>query len=204
MPFYRVGLTGNVASGKSSVLEHFTQWGAAAIDHDLLAREAIAPGSPGLEQVRSRFGPSVFAKDGSLDRAALRRRVMNDPAEREALNAIVHPEVARLASRREAELRQGGAGIVVHDIPLLFEVLDPATYDAVVLVDAPEAVRRQRLMAGRGLTAADADALIAAQMPSAAKRSRSQFVIENGGDRASLEHQARAVWRKLQERAGIV
>lgn len=201
---FRVGLTGNVASGKSSVLEHFKQWGAATVDHDLLAREAIAPGSKGLEQVRSRFGPSVFARDGSLDRAALRHRVMADPAEREALNAIVHPEVARLASQREAELRHSGAGIVVHDIPLLFEVLDPAHYDAVVLVDAPEAVRRQRLMADRGLSAADAGALIAAQMPSAAKRARSQFVIENDRDRAALEAAARGVWRKLQERAGVV
>jgi dephospho-CoA kinase len=197
-------LTGNVAAGKSAVLDLFTQWGAAAVDHDVLAREAVAPGSPGLERVRARFGPAVFLKDGSLDRSALRHRITSDAAEREALNAIVHPEVSRLAAQREAELRHKGAAIVVHDIPLLFEVLDPANYNAVVLVDAPEAVRRQRLVANRGLSAAEADALIAAQMPSSAKRARSQFVIENDRDRPALEAAALGVWRKLQERAGIV
>lgn len=200
----RVALTGNVASGKSSVLKLFAQWGAATTDADEFARQAVAPGSPALAQIRRRFGESLFTADGSLDRAALRNRVMNNPAEREALNSIVHPEVRRLSAQREAELRRQGARLVVHDIPLLFEVLDPADYHAVVLVDAPAALRRARLMEHRGLSAAEADALIAAQQPSETKRARSTFVIDNGGDRAALEQAARGVWRELQERAGIV
>jgi len=201
---FRVALTGNVASGKSSVLKLFEQWGAAVTDADQLAREAVAPGSAGLEQVKRRFGNEVFAADGTLDRAALRRQVMGDSAEREALNRIVHPEVRRLSAEREAALRRAGARLVVHDIPLLFEVLNPDDYDAVVLVDAPVAVRQARLVRDRGLPAAEADALIAAQQPAEAKRARSTWVIDNSGSRADLEAAARAVWRELQERAGIV
>ena len=201
---YRVALTGNVASGKSSVLKLFEQWGAATTDADEFARLAVAPGSPALEQIRRRFGEGVFTEAGALDRAALRHRVMGNPAEREALNRIVHPEVRRRSAEREAELRRQGARLVVHDIPLLFEVLDPADYDAVVLVDAPAAVRKARLMGDRGLSAAEADALIAAQQPSETKRAGSTFVIDNSGGRAALEEAARRVWRELQERAGIV
>lgn len=200
----RVALTGNVAAGKSSVLELFQRWGAAVTDADQLSREAVAPGSAGLERVRARFGAGVFQADGTLDRAALRRRVMADPKEREALNAIVHPEVMRLAAAREVELRKAGATLVVHDIPLLFEVLDPAAYDVVVLVDAPAALRRERLMKERGLSAADADALIAAQLPSDTKRARSHYVIDNAKGLPDLEAAARMVWRELQERAGVV
>jgi dephospho-CoA kinase len=199
----RVGLTGNVASGKSSVLDLFRQWGAAATDADLLAREAVAPGTPGLAAIARRFGREVLLPTGDLDREALRRRVMADDAERSALNAIVHPAVAVLMAEREDELRRQGRKIVVHDIPLLFEVLNPDDFDAIVLVDAPPALRRERLMLGRGLGAADADALIAAQQPADAKRPRSHFVIENTADRAALESQARAVWTRLQEQAGI-
>lgn len=198
---YRVGLTGNVASGKSTVARLFAAWGAALVDADALAREAVAPGSAGLGRVLERF-PLARTQGGGLDRAALRRHVMADASERAALNAIVHPEVERL--RREREAAFAPDAIVVHDIPLLFEVLDPAAFDAVVLVDAPLAERRRRLMAERGLAAADADALIAAQAPADAKRARSTFIIENGGTRQELESRARDVWRELQERAGAV
>lgn len=198
---YRVGLTGNVASGKSTVARLFAAWGAALVDADALAREAVAPGSVALGRVLERF-PVARAQSGGLDRAALRRHVMADAGERAALNAIVHPEVERLRREREAAFAPGA--IVVHDIPLLFEVLDPAAFDAVVLVDAPPAERRRRLMAERGLAAADADALIAAQAPADAKRARSTFIIENGGTPQELESRARDVWRELQERAGAV
>jgi dephospho-CoA kinase len=198
----RVALTGNAAAGKSTVLELFRKWGAAVTDADQLAREAVAPGSPGLAAVLARFGPGILLPDGTLDRAALRRRVMADDAERAALNAIVHPIVARLAAQAEERLREAGAPLVVHDIPLLFEVLDPADYDTVVLVDAPLAIRRARLEA-RGLPREEADALIAAQRPSDDKRARSDYVIENGGTRAALEAAARRAWTELQGRARI-
>lgn len=199
----RIGLTGNVASGKSTVAGLFAAWGATVIDADALAREAVAPGSAGLAAVLARF-PMARAPDGSLARAALRRHVMADENERAALNAIVHPEVNRLRQRRELEARNAGADIVIHDIPLLFEVLDPASFDAVVLVDAPAAERHARLMRDRGLSAADARALIAAQLPAAAKRPRSTFIIENDGTPEQLEARARKVWRELQERPRTV
>ena len=199
---FRIGLTGNVAAGKSTVLEHFRAWGAHVLDADVLARQAVEPGSEGLALVVRRFGRDVLRPDGSLDRPALRRRILADPAEREALNQIVHPIVSRLAAEAEGELVRTGARMVVHDIPLLFETLDPSLYDAVVLVEAPVDVRRARL-AERGLAPAEADALIAAQMPTEAKRARSHFVIVNGGSRAELEAQARAAWNELQQRAGV-
>ena len=199
----RIGLTGNVAAGKSTVLDLFRQWGAATVDADLLAREAVAPGTPGLAAVVRRFGRELLLPGGDLDRDALRRLVMTDESERAALNAIVHPEVARLTAEREAALRREGRMLVIHDIPLLFEVLDPDDFDAIVLVDAPAAIRRERLKHDRGLGDADADALIAAQQPSETKRARSHFVIENAGGRTALESQARAVWTRLQEQAGI-
>jgi dephospho-CoA kinase len=141
---------------------------------------------------------------GALDRAALRRLVMADPARREALNDIVHPVVARLTAEREAEALRAGAGIIVHDIPLLFEALDPDTFDALVLVDAPILVRRDRLVRSRGLPPAEADDLIAAQAPSEDKRTRSQFVIDNDGSREVLEQRAREVWSELQAWARVV
>ena len=202
-PVFRVGLTGNVGAGKSTVRELLRGWGAAAIDADVLAREAVEPGTDALAAIVARFGKHVLQADGALDRAALRRRVMVDPVEREALNDIVHPVVARLTAERERAAAQTGARIVVHDIPLLFEALDPDTFDALVLVDAPAPARKDRLVQARGLSPAEADDLIAAQTPSADKRARSHFVIDNDGSREALERRTREVWTELQARAGV-
>lgn len=145
----RVGLTGNAAAGKSTVLALFKRWGATVLDSDALAREAVAPGSPALAAIYQRFGAGLRLPDGSLDRAALRRCVMADDELRAVLEAIVHPEVARLSSALEQEARLHGDPILVADIPLLFEVLSPASFDVVVLVDAPEEVRRARVRCTR-------------------------------------------------------
>ena len=196
-----VGLTGNVAAGKSAVLAHFAAWGATAIDADALAREAVAPGTPGLAAVVARFGPALLRADGTLDRGALRRRVMADPAERTALNAIVHPIVQRRTDALGRAAAAAGDLITVVDVPLLFEVRDPADFAAVVLVDAPEDERRRRLMRDRGLSPADAEALIRAQLPSGAKRAGSTFVIENAGSLGALRAAALGVWQALRSRA---
>lgn len=195
-----VGLTGNVAAGKSSVAGLFGRWGATIIDADAIVRELQAPGSPVLADIAARFGPGMLHPDGSLDRAALRRRVLADPTELAALNALLHPAVAARRGELVSAARRRGDRIVVSDIPLLFEADDPAAFDAVVLVDAPDPVRRARL-AGRDLPAADAERLMAAQQPAAGKRGRSDYVIENAGDRAALEQAARAVWEALLARA---
>ena len=197
----RVGLTGNAAAGKSTVLAHFKQWGASVIDSDLLAREAVEPGSPALQVIFKRFGSDLRLPDGSLDRATLRRRVMSNDEQRAVLNAIVHPEVARLSAALEAEARGRGESVLVADIPLLFEVLSPASFDVVILVDAPEQVRRTRLLEARGYSAADADDLLGAQLPSRLKRDKSHIVIDNDGTREALEAHCREVWLELERRA---
>jgi dephospho-CoA kinase len=196
-----VALTGNIAAGKSAVAELFRSWGATLIDADRLVREAEAPGSPVLRAIADRFGHDLIGPGGALDRPALRRRVMADPAALADLNRIVHPAVLRRRAALETEARRRGDRIVVSDIPLLFEAADPAAFDVVVLVDAPAPLRRARLIAARGLSAGDADAMLAAQAPSGPKRERSTFVIDNDGDRATLQARAREVWAQLVARA---
>ncbi len=193
----RVALTGNVAAGKSTVLAHFVEWGAAAVDADQLARQAVEPGSPALAAIVARFGADLRRADGSLDRAALRRRVMGDESRRAHLNAIVHPVVMRLHAERIEAARKRGVEIIVSDIPLLFEVLDPDAWDVVVLVDAPEEVRRRRLVELRGYSEQEAADLIGAQLPSALKRRRSHIVIDNDGSLAALRDRAQAAWDRL-------
>ena len=196
-----VALTGNIASGKSTVAELFRTWGATVIDADRLVRDAQAPGSPVLRAIAARFGQDLIDPSGMLDRKALRQRVMGDPAALAELNHLVHPDVLRRRSALEQEARNRGDRIVVSDIPLLFEAADPSAFDVIVLVDAPETVRRSRLLAQRGLSAQDADRMLAAQAPTGPKRERSTYVIDNDADRRALEARAREVWRQLIARA---
>src|SRR5207248_6017489 len=141
-----------------------------------------------------RFGADVLASDGTLDRAALRGKVMGDQAALDALNQIVHPAVRRRREELLRAAREGGDLLVVNDIPLLFEVLDPAQFDAVVLVDAPVALRRTRLRALRGLSNEEADRMIAAQMSAERKRAQSQYIIDNEGTLPELERNAERVF----------
>jgi dephospho-CoA kinase len=196
-----VALTGNIGAGKTTVAQLFERWGATIIDADQLVRDIQGPGQPALEQIAARFGSGVIKDDGTLDRATLRAKVFADPTALADLNRIVHPEVHRHRSRLLADARARGDRIVVSDIPLLFEADDPKAFDAVVLVDAPDRVRRARLVDLRGLTSAEADRMMQAQMPAATKRGRSDFVIENNGDIPALERAAALVWQSLLERA---
>lgn len=189
-----IGLTGNVAAGKSAVAALFRRWGATVIDADEIVHQLQQPGTPVLAAITARFGAAVLRPDGSLDRARLRALVFADEEARRDLEAIVHPAVQARRAVLLAEAGGRGDPVVVSDIPLLFETMDPAEFDAVVLVDAPAAVRRERLMAQRGFSAEEADRLIAAQVPAALKRARSSFVIDNDGDEAALERRARKVW----------
>jgi dephospho-CoA kinase len=196
-----VALTGNIAAGKSAVADLFRRWGATVIDADEIVREVQAPGGPVLREIVARFGASVVRADGSLDRPALRQRVMADPDALAALNRIVHPAVHTRRAELVAAARSRGDRLVVSDIPLLFEAAEPSEFDMIVLVDAPEVVRLARLMEHRGLDREEARRMIEAQMPSREKRARSDYVIENDGDPAALERAAKAVWRALQSRA---
>ena len=194
-----VALTGNVAAGKSTVGRLFQSWGATIIDADQLVREVQSPGSPVLDEMARAFGPGILKPDRRLDRAALRRRVLADEAARHRLEAIVHPAVQQRRQQLVEEALRRGERVVVSDIPLLFEVMDPAAFDAVVLVDAPEALRVKRLMDDRGLDETEARQLVATQLPSAAKREWSGrlHIIDNDADTARLERRAREVWDRL-------
>ncbi len=196
-----VALTGNIAAGKSTVVDYFRRWGATVIDADALAREAQAPGSAVLTAIVRRFGTDVLAKDGTLDRPALRSKVMGDDDALSALNAIVHPAVRNRRDELQQEARKRGDVLLVNEIPLLFEATDPAQFDAIVLVDAPVAVRRARLRALRGLSNEEADRMIAAQMPAERKRPQSQYIVENDGTKAQLEAKALQVFIALRRRA---
>ena len=196
-----VALTGNIGAGKSTVAGLFQRWGATIIDADSLVRELQSPGQPVLAQIVARFGDKVMAADGSLDRAALRAAVLGNPDALAELNRIVHPAVHRRRLALLDEARARGDRIVVSDIPLLFEADDPRAFDAVVLVDAPEGVRRARLLASRALAPGEIDRMMAAQLTSAAKRAGSDYVIDNDGDLPALEREARAVWEALLARA---
>lgn len=196
-----VGLTGNIAAGKSAVAARLAAHGVPIVDADGLAREAVAAGTPALARIVARWGDRVLSGDGALDRAALRRIVFSDPAERRALDAIVHPEVARRRDAAVAAHRARGERLVVCDIPLLFEAGLEGSVDRIVLVDAPVAVRRERLVRDRDLTPAEADAMIAAQWPSGKKRLRAHDVLDNAGTRAELDAAVDALHDALRARA---
>lgn len=197
----RVGLTGNIASGKSTVSRVWARLGAHVIDADELARRAVEPGSPGLARLVEEFGPGILDDDGRLDRGAMRRLVFRDLEARRRLEAVVHPEVARLRAEAEAALAEAGVDVVVNEIPLLFEVGLESSFDIVVLVEADVERRLERLVRTRGLDRAEALRMIEAQMPSEAKHAGADYIIRNDGSVAELEAEAERVWRRIEARA---
>jgi dephospho-CoA kinase len=198
-----IGLTGNIASGKSTVARLLEQHGATLVDADRLAREAVRPGTPALARIVEQWGEEVLAPDDTLDRAALRGQVFADREQLEALNAIVHPEVERLRERRIEEARARGAEVVVCDIPLLFEKHLAGHFDAIILVDAPRPLRLERLVRDSGLHETDAMNMIAAQMPAELKRARSDYVIDNTGTLAELAQRVDEVWQAIIARLTV-
>ncbi|UFU04626.1 dephospho-CoA kinase [Ruania suaedae] len=186
-----VGLTGGIGAGKSTVTRMLEARGAVVIDADLLAREVLAPGTPGLDEVFATFGEAVRAGDGSLDRAALARVVFGDEDARQRLNAIVHPRVRSAAAEREATL--GPGAVVVHDIPLLVENDLAADHHLVIVVGAPQRVRLERLGA-RGMPAEDARARMAAQADDTERRRVADVWIDNGGAQDETERQVAELW----------
>jgi dephospho-CoA kinase len=197
----KVGLTGNIAAGKSSVVGVWRSLGATVVDADELARRAVEPGTPGLARIVEAWGPALLDADGALDRAALRRIVFEDPEARARLEEIVHPAVYALRAEENRLAEERGERLVVADIPLLFEVGMADEFDVVVLVDAPEEERLRRLVEDRALDPEEAVRMIDAQMPAELKRARADLVIENAGSPAELEARAREAWAELAQRA---
>jgi dephospho-CoA kinase len=194
----RVGLTGSLGAGKSTVGDLLESWGAERIDADRLAREAVEPGTEALARIAESFGSAVVTADGALDRKALRDIVFSDAGARARLEAIVHPVVDRLRAERMERARGRGAEVALLEIPLLFEKGLEGEFDVRVTVDAPTATRRERVLAGRGLLADEFAAMEAAQLAPDAKRRRADFVIWNAGSRAALERDARRVWEAIR------
>jgi dephospho-CoA kinase len=187
----RIGLTGGIGSGKSTVSALLAERGAVIIDADRLAREVVEPGTPGLAAVVDEFGDGVLTPDGALDRPALAAVVFADPAARRRLDAIVHPLV------RARTLELAGAvpadAVVVHDVPLLAESGQTGSYDLVLVVEADPEIRVARLVA-RGLTEDDARARIAAQATDEQRRAVADVVLDNGGTREDLAAQVERFW----------
>jgi dephospho-CoA kinase len=197
----QVGLTGNIASGKSTVARLLADRGATIIDADELARQAVEPGTLAFDRILERWGSHVIGGDGTLDRAKLRRIVFEDQEELEVLNGIVHPQVALLREELLDAARERGDRVVVSDIPLLFENDLAGDFECILLVDAPRELRLERLVRDRGLSTTEAMAMIAAQMPAELKRARAHHVIENGGSREALERRVDEVWQELVDEA---
>lgn len=193
-----VGLTGNVAAGKSAVAELWREAGVPVVSADQLARTAVEPGTDALARIRELFGVGVIQADGALDRGAVRGIVFRDEDALRHLEAIVHPAVRRLRDEWTGRQRENGAGMVVWEIPLLFETGTEKEVDVVVLVDAPAGVRRRRIVETRGLDDEEAVAIMEAQMDAGEKRRRADIVVENGGTREELAVRVAAVLRELR------
>lgn len=196
-PTTRVGLTGGVASGKSTVAAMLAELGAVIIDADALAREVVAKGTPGLRAVVEEFGEDLLGPDGELDRPAMGRLVFGDEQARKRLEKIVHPLVHERVVALEELAQQAAASVVVHDIPLLVESGRAGTFDAVVVVDAPPEVQVQRMTADRGWTRADAESRIRAQASREERLAVATYVIENTGTREDLRRRVTEVFEDV-------
>jgi dephospho-CoA kinase len=194
LPLRVVGLTGGIASGKSAVASMLRALGAEVIDADALAREVVAPGSPGLADVAARF-PDVIDAAGQLDRAKLGQKVFANDGERAALNALLHPRIHALFAERVKALADAGARLAVYDVPLLFENGLERELDGAVVVWVPREIQRERLMRRNGLSFEEAEQRIAAQASLDDKRQRASWVIDNSKDLAATRAQVEQLWR---------
>lgn len=194
----KVGLTGGIGSGKSTVTGRLEELGAVVVDADRIAREVVEPGRPALERIRATFGAEVIAADGTLDRPALGRIVFADAAAREKLEAIVHPAVRERTARLVAAAPPDA--VVVHDVPLLVEKRMEKDYDLVVVVVASEQTRLKRLVESRGMTAQDASARIRAQARDAERAAVADVTLPNDTDVESLLTRVDALWRERLSR----
>ncbi len=198
-----LGLTGGIASGKSTASQAFRNAGVAVIDADRVAREVVALGTPGLERLRQTFGPEILGPGGELDRAALGRLVFRDPQQRSRLEVIVHPLVAAaVAAQRRELLARDPHQLVVYDVPLLYEVGMEGEFDRVVVVYVPRAVQVERLLARDGISTAEAAQRLAAQMDIEEKARRADEVLDNTGTPEQLRQQVAALVMRLQGRGG--
>ncbi len=191
-------LTGGIASGKSTVAGMFRDLGAHIIDTDLIARQVVQPGSPGLKQVMEAFGPGYINQNGELDRAAMRETVFSDSGARRTLNQILHPLIRAQVKRRLEELSlRNPDDVALVDVPLLFETGWHRQYPTIILVYVPARVQIERLMARDRITKAQALKALAAQLPIEEKRKQATFLVDNSGPLEDTLGEVRAVWLQI-------
>jgi dephospho-CoA kinase len=197
-----IGLTGGIASGKSLVAELFRRLGAAVIDSDSIAREVVEPGTTGWQSVVAEFGQDILAPDSTIDRAKLGRIIFSDRERRNTLNAILHPRIINTIRERVAALgRQYPEALVVTDIPLLIECGLQHEFDAVIVVWSPVELQRKRLMKRDGLSAAEAQQRIDAQMALNEKQAHATYVIKNDGSEKQTEEQVKKIFLTIKQQA---
>jgi len=195
----RVGLTGGIGAGKSEVSRRLASYGAVVIDADAVARDVVAPGTPGLAEVTAAFGPQVLRSDGTLDRDRLGELVFADASLRMKLNAIIHPRVGERMA--ELERQAAGAPVVVHDVPLLAENHLAGSFDVVVVVDVSPRIQAERLARERGMSRAQAKARMAAQAAREERLAIASIVVDNSGSLAELDREVGELWAELRRRA---
>ena len=194
-----VGLTGGIASGKTLVTDYFKTLGALIIDADVLAREVVVPGSVGLDALSAHFGAGILTEEGTLNRAALRHIVFANPAEREFLDGTLHPLIRQLSEQRIAAARQEGHAYIIYAVPLLLETNQQGRYDRIVVIDVPESVQLQRLLARDDSTETEAKAILAAQTSRERRLSIADDVIDNSGSKAATKVQVSNLHRQYNE-----
>jgi dephospho-CoA kinase len=197
-----VGLTGGIASGKSTFAALLRERGAPVVDADALAREAVRPGSPALARIAEAFGPQALLPDGGLDRRWLGAKVFADAEARRRLEAITHPAVRALMDAEVRRIGDEGHALGFYDVPLLYEVGLDRAVDAVVVVWTPRAVQLARLVERDGLTPFEAEARVAAQLPIDEKAARADFVVENAGAPGALAAKADRLLADLRQGLG--
>lgn len=196
---YLVGLTGGIAAGKSSVAARWVQLGAIEIDADVLARQAVEPGSQTLGKIAELFGAQTITADGELDRAAVAQIVFNDPTKRQQLEQIIHPRVRELAQQRIQELPADA--IAVYTVPLLVEANVSLPFDMVVTVEAPQQEQIKRMVANRGMSEAEALARIKSQATPAQRANRADVILNSNQTLAELLADADALWTRIVREA---
>ena len=196
---FRIGLTGGIAAGKSAASQRFAQLGITVIDHDLLARQAVEPGSAGLTQIIEEFGPQMVTAAGELDRARLGKKVFGDSQLLARLNAMIHPVVFALSAiAEEAVESTSNNAIVVHDIPLLIETGQDQAFDELVVVMAPTQIRLNRLVDGRGMELEEAQRRIASQTTDEVRAKVATVILSGGGKISELNSQIDALIAKIR------